>query len=75
MIDNNEMEKVMELLENLEDQGLAVTLLREFNDKSRKLGLLLMNQDSDLSNTEWKEKCNNAKEEMDEFLKKIEDLT
>ena len=36
ILDNKEIEVVMEILENLEDEVLAVELLKKFNDGSDK---------------------------------------
>ncbi len=55
MIDNSEIEEVMEILESLEDETLAVSLLQEFNEKTKALGQLVMNMDKSLEHDEWKE--------------------
>ena len=75
LMDNSEMIKVMEILEELEerDEKLAIALLKEFNDKSKKLGKLLMNLDPDLSHEEWKGECDKAKKEVDDVVKRIEE--
>ncbi len=72
MIDNNEIEKILTKLENLEDEELAVKLLGEFNRCSSELGRLLLNRDSSLSNEEWEELCKKAKMKLDNIIKTIE---
>lgn len=74
MIDNSEIEKVLSKLENLEDEELAVKLLAEFNRRSSELGKLLVNRDQHLNHGEWKERCDNAKEKLEELIKRIESL-
>jgi divalent metal cation (Fe/Co/Zn/Cd) transporter len=74
LLDNSEMQEVLDKLENLEDEQLANDLLREFNDRTKVLGQLIMNLDKNLSSEEWKEKCDAAKKDVDEILQKIKDL-
>lgn len=74
LIDNSDMQEVLDKLENLEDEQLATELLREFNDRSKVLGQLIMNLDKELSNEEWKLRCDEAKKSVDEILQKIRDL-
>ncbi len=74
MIDNSEIEEVMEILESLEDETLAVSLLQEFNEKTKALGQLVMNMDKSLEHDEWKENCDQAKKDVEEIIKKIKDL-
>lgn len=71
MIDNYEIEEIMEILENYENEELAVQYLREFNDKTSYLGRLLMNLDKNLSNDEWKVLCDKAKKDVDAVVQKI----
>jgi len=72
MLDTNEMERVITKLETLEDEELAVKLLKELNDKTRALGELIMNKDQNLDHEVWKQKCDEAKEKVDELLEKID---
>jgi hypothetical protein len=74
LIDNSHMQEILDKLENLEDEKLATDLLREFNDKTKTLGKLIMNLDKNLSSAEWKEQCSDAKAAVDEVLQKIKDL-
>ncbi len=71
MIDNNEIDRILEILENLEDEELAVSLLKEFNLASSELGRLLLNLDGTLTHDEWKIRCDHAKIELDNIVKKI----
>jgi hypothetical protein len=72
MIDNNELNQILEKLENLEDEELAVELLREFNHASSELGKLLLNLDQTVGHTEWKILCDKAQLRLDKIVKKIE---
>ncbi len=71
MLDTNEIDEIMEILENFEDEELAVRLLKEFNEKTARLGKLLMNLDKSLSHEDWKSQCDLAKKEIDNIVKKI----
>lgn len=74
LLDNKEMQEVLDKLENLEDEQLANELLREFNDRTKILGQLIMNLNKELSDEEWKLRCDEAKKSVDEVLNKIKDL-
>jgi len=71
MFDNSELEELLDKLENIEDEAAAAALLRDFNEKSKILGQLLMNTDKSLSHDEWKQKCDLAKQAVDEVLERI----
>lgn len=71
MFDNSEIEQLLDKLENIEDEAAAAALLREFNEKSKILGQLLMNTDKTLSHDEWKKLCDKAKQDVDTVLGKI----
>lgn len=71
MFDNSELEELLDKLENIEDEAAAAALLREFNEKSKVLGHLLMNTDKSLSHDEWKKMCDQAKQDVDAVLEKI----
>lgn len=71
MIDNCEIDEIMEILENYEDEELAVLYLREFNEKTAVLGKLLMNLNPDLTTEEWKQSCDKAKKDVDAVIQKI----
>lgn len=74
MIDNSEMEEILEKLESLEDEELAARLLKEFNEKKKHWGQLLMNLDPNLDHQEWKDQCDEAKKEVDAVVQKIRSL-
>ena len=74
LIDNSEIERIMAKLETLEDEVLAVELLREFNDKTRHLGLLIMNRDENLTHEDWKRDCDLARQEVEQLIARIESL-
>ena len=71
LIDNTEINEVMEILENLEDEALAVELLKEFNSKTKELGQLLLNKDDSLDHAVWKTECDDLKKEVDNLISKI----
>ena len=73
-IENVEIDKIMEKLELIEDEQLAVSLLKEFNDKTKVLGQLITNRDPNLSHSDWEKLCANAKKDVDTIVKKIEEI-
>lgn len=74
MLDTNELDRVITKLESLDDEELAVKLLKEFNDRTKALGELIMNKDENLDHEVWKQKCDEAKEKVEELLEKIDRL-
>lgn len=74
IIDNTEVEKVLAKLETLEDEVMAVQLLKEFNDSTKNLGVLLMNKEQGLDHEEWKKQCDQAKDKVDQVIQKINSL-
>ena len=72
MTENNELERILDKLENLEDEVLAVELLKEFNAASSELGKLLLNLDNKLSHDDWKSLCDKAQSRLDQVVKKID---
>lgn len=74
MIDNAEVNRILEILENHPNEEEAVVLLREFNTASSKLGKLLLNLDQSLSHEVWKKECDKAKADLDNIIAKIDDL-
>ncbi|MGB0455007.1 MAG: hypothetical protein ACPGJV_14955 [Bacteriovoracaceae bacterium] len=70
-LDTSLLAEVMEKLENMDDQELAVKFLKEFNDKTAEHGKLILNQDEKLSNDEWQELCLKSKKKVDELVRKI----
>lgn len=71
MLENSDLEKIMQKLESIEDDQLAVELLKEFNLHSKELGKLLLNLDQSLSHDEWKKKCDEAQKNLDKIIHKI----
>lgn len=71
MIDNSEIESVMEALESCEDEEIAAQLLKEFNDRSREWGRLMLNLDPGLGHEEWKNQCEQARHRLDSIIEKI----
>jgi hypothetical protein len=74
MIDNSEIENILDKLENMEDELLAVELLKEFNCASAELGRILLNLDSKLTNEEWISQCELAQKNLDNIREKINKL-
>jgi len=74
MLDNQDINTILEKLENLEDEELAVELLREFNATSKILGKLLLNLDKSLPHEEWKKQCDEAQKNVDAVVSRIHDL-
>lgn len=74
MLDNQEINNLLEILENLDDEELAVELLKEFNSSSKDLGKLILNLDKDLDHTEWKLQCKIAQKRLDTVVARILDL-
>lgn len=71
LIDNKEVVEVMNILEDMQDEELAVEFLKEFNAKTKALGTLLMNHDPSLDHGHWKAQCDDAKKEVDDIVAKI----
>jgi divalent metal cation (Fe/Co/Zn/Cd) transporter len=69
---SNDINRILEKLENLEDEVLAVELLKEFNSASTHLGKLLLNLDPKLSHDEWKKLCDQAQLRLDQVVSKID---
>lgn len=74
MLDNQEISEILEKLENLEDEELAVELLKEFNAASKKLGKLILNLDKSIPHEEWKKMSDEARLQLDNVIKRINDL-
>ena len=71
MLDNSDLEQIMEKLESFDDQEMAVKLLKEFNDKSKKHGKLILNKDAQLEHDEWKRMCDSAQQDINEVVGRI----
>lgn len=74
MLDNQDINTILEKLENLEDEELAVELLKEFNSASKDLGKLLLNLDKALPHEEWKKQCDDAQSRVNAVVSRIHDL-
>lgn len=74
MLDNQEINFILEKLENLEDEKLAVQLLAKFNKLTAEHGKLILNLDKSLSHEEWKSKCDKYSKEIEELVNQIKDL-
>lgn len=74
MIENTQLNRILEKLENQEDEEMAVELLREFNLASSELGKLLLNLDEKLTHDHWKNLCDKAQSRLDLIVKKIDQL-
>jgi UDP-2-acetamido-2,6-beta-L-arabino-hexul-4-ose reductase len=74
IIDNKEVNEILQILEELEDEKLAVDLLKRFNEATRNLGVLVVNKDPRISHDEWKALCDNAQKEVDEIVEVIKSL-
>lgn len=74
MLDPSTLNEITEILENLEDEQLAASLLSELNEKSTQFGKLVLNTDPSLGHDEWKIKCDQAKEEIEHLVEKIRNL-
>lgn len=70
-IDNTETLQVLEKLENLEDQELAIKLLKQLNDKTSELGKFIVNRDPELDHGTWKIKCDQLQNEVDMLIADI----
>ena len=71
VIDNTEINKLLEILETLEDDELATSLLSEFNEATKRHGKIVLNRDPQLSNDDWKKKCDAAQKEVELIVERI----
>jgi hypothetical protein len=71
MIDNNEMNDILEILENMADEIKSASLLKEFNDRTKKLGVLILNKEQSLSHEQWKQACDKAQALVDDIVESI----
>ncbi len=74
MFKNSELEEVMQKLEDLEDEALAVELLKELNTLSSMHGKLIMNRDPSLTHDEWKQACDDISDKIEHLIVKINSL-
>ena len=71
LIDNSELEELLDILESMEDEQAAASLLSEFNEASKQQGQLILNLEEGLSHEDWKNKCDEAKKNVDRIISKI----
>lgn len=74
MLDNHEINLILEKLENMDDEELAVKLLSEFNKLTAAHGKLILNLDKNLSHEEWKNKCDKSSLEIKNLVNKIKNI-
>lgn len=74
ILDTQEMDRVLSKLESMDDEELAVKMLREFNDLTAQLGKLINNRDSSLETEAWKKMCDDAQTKIDNFLERLENV-
>jgi uncharacterized coiled-coil DUF342 family protein len=75
MFDNSEHQELLKILENMEDEDLAVELLKQLSDLSGLLGRKIVNKDESLKNDVWKKECDEIKVKLDEIVEKIKNLS
>jgi hypothetical protein len=73
ILDNKEIDGVLDILESMEDEELAASLLAEFNEATKNHGKLLINRDPKISNDDWKKLCDEAGAEVALILSKIQE--
>jgi len=71
MISNEEWNILTEILENYEDENLAVLYLKELNALSKEQKNLLLNLDKNLDHDTWKKKCDEVNFKIKELIEKI----
>ena len=71
LIKNDEINDILDVLEKMEDEVMAVSLLKEFNDKTKKLGKLITNKEENVGHAEWKVRCDDLKKEIDDLVLNI----
>lgn len=71
MFDISELQNVTDILENMDDQELAVELLRDFTQRKSQFDQLVANKDVSLDHDQWKQDCDSAQKELEEIVKRI----
>jgi hypothetical protein len=74
MIDNQELEEILDILENYDDEVLAVQYLKRFNDLKSKQGKLILNLDKTLTHDDWKKECDKINLEIIKLVSEIKKL-
>lgn len=70
-VDNTETLQVLEKLENLDDQDMAILFLKKLNDKTSELGKYIMNRDHSIDHGTWKLRCDQLQTEVDMIVTEI----
>ena len=70
-IDNSEINEILDILENIEDEEVAASMLAELNEATRYHGKLIMNRDPQLSHEDWKKQCDEAAKEVKNIVDRI----
>lgn len=73
-LDNTEVNEILEKLERMKNESLAVDLLREFNEATKEHGTILLNKNPNLDHEKWKNRCDKAQERVSKIIKKIRDI-
>lgn len=71
ILDNKDLEELMAILENMQDEELAVKLLAELNSSTKALGTLILNMNNSLGHEEWKKECDLARKRVEDVVKQI----
>lgn len=66
--------EITNILETMDDELLAANLLRELSEKNSKMKQIHFNRDPQLDHNEWKAQCDEAENEVNEVVKKIENI-
>jgi len=77
-VEKSELEDLMSILEAAEDthgEILVAALLKELNDASKALGLLIINYDETLAHETWKRECDQARAKVDDVIARIRALS
>lgn len=75
MLDTKEMERILAMIESLPDDEVSIKFLKEFSEKHKNFSKILFDKNPQISHDEWKQKCSQAKLEIDEFLSRLESIT
>ena len=71
VIDTSEWNDIIDILENLSDENLAAKWLSDLTRLNRELGDLILQTDSDISDDDWKKKCDDKKAQIEELVQLI----
>lgn len=71
MFDMNELNRLTEKLENMQDQQLAIKYLSSFSQTKSSFDQLVANRDTDLSHDEWKKQCDKLQRQLNLLVEQI----